>query len=201
MRVKKKLVRLKGGERKRMKLRAIYTAVFVATLLVSIPWVRAPTGPDWSRTGINSGYGVTTNYHGIEVPLETEVTAYAGTTNVGDIDHVKFRWLPPDGSDPIVITGTHSGSDTTWSGGPIEVWTSTYEPDEVGDWGVQAIFYDQEGHGRGPLPQEGHEKIAIRAQSFYAVPEVATIAAILAMFGALGLFAIKKKRPSIRTPL
>jgi len=184
-----------------MKLRAIYIALFVATLLVSLPVVRAPTGPDWSKTGINSGYGVTTNYHGIEVPLGTTVTAYAGTTNgPGYIDHVKFRWLPPDGSDPIVVLGTGPSIDTSWTE-TIYVWTSTYEPDVVGDWGVQGIFYDQEGHGMGPLPQEGHEKIAIRAQSFHAVPEVATIAAVLAMFGALGLFAIKKKRTSIPTPL
>lgn len=38
-----------------------------------------------------------------------------------------------------------------------------------------------------------------RATSFFAIPEVTigTIAVVVAMFGALGLFAIKKKHISI----
>ena len=182
-----------------MKLRAIYIAVFVATLLVSIPWVRAPayitTDADWSRTAIKSGYGVTTNYHGIEVLIGTEVTAYAGTTN-DDIKEVKFRWTEPDG-DVVVEEGTYIG-DELWEGLVIHVWSSPKIPMEVGDWGVQGHFYNEGGHGVGPIPEQP-ESVATRAQSFYAVPEVATIAAVLAMFGAFGLFAIKKKR--IRTPL
>jgi len=87
-----------------------------------------------------------------------------------------------------------------WNGQDVREFSNTQIPDVVGDWGVQGIFYDGEGQGRGPIPDQP-EKTAIRARSFHAVPEVATIAAVLAMFGALGLFAIKKKRTSIPIPL
>ena len=186
-----------------MKLRIISVAVLVATLIVAIPMVQAF---DWSDpyNSLTSGYRVTTDKHGEEVLIGEPVTAWAGTTNM-DIEEVKFRWLKPDGSEFVVVAVSWGDPGTSmgeWNGQDVREFSNTQIPGEVGDWGVQGIFYDGEGHGRGPIPDQP-EKTAIRARSFHAVPEVTigTIGVVLAMFGALGLFAIKKKRISIRTRL
>ena len=184
-----------------MKLRVISIVVLVAMLVVFVPVVRPiTTEADWGRTAINSGYGVTTNYHGVEVPLGTEVTAYAGTTD-DSIKEVKFRWLKPDGSEFDVVTGTYLG-DEVWGDLTIHVFSDTQTPNEVGDWGVQAVFYDAAGNGRGPIPDQPFPT-KIRAQSFFAVPEVpiGTIAVVVAMFGALGFFALRRKHVSIKKHL
>ncbi len=181
-----------------MRLRTISVAVLVA-FLIAIPMVQADF--DWSApyNNLSSGYRVTTDRHGEEVMLGDPVTAWAGTTNL-DIEEVKFRWMSPDGSEIIVqVTSFTMGE---WEGQPVKEFSNTQWPDVVGDWGVQGVFYTDppSGQGVGPIPGQPL-KTEIRARSFYAVPDVATIAAVLAMFGALGLFALRKKRTSITTPL
>ena len=186
-----------------MKLKILSIALLV-TVIVAIPLVQAF---DWSASynSLTSGYRVTTDRHGEEVPLATPVTAWAGTTNM-NVDEVKFRWLRPNGSEYVVVAVT-TFTMGTWvdSHGvthAVREFNNTQTPDVVGDWGVQGIFYGDEGHGRGPIANQT-EPTAIRARSFFSVPEVAigTIAAVLAMFGALGLFAMKKKRVSIKRHL
>ena len=181
-----------------MKLKIVLIVAFFASLLIPISAVRAY---DWSGTSINSGYAVTTDWHGEEVPIGTSVTARAGTTNL-DIVEVKFRWLRPGGMEawpPIPVTAY---TQELWNGQTVRVFINAQTPNELGDWGVQAVFYDSDGNGIGPTPGQP-DKIAIRATSFNAVPEVpfGTIAVLIAMFGALGIFAIKKKRlVTIGTP-
>ena len=183
-----------------MKLKIISIAL-LAMIVASIPLVQAF---DWSDpyNTLTSGYRVTTDQHGDEVQLGTPVTAWAGTTNM-NIDEVKFRWLRPNGSEYVVVAVT-TFSMGTWVDGDgvahdVREFSNTQTPDVVGDWGVQGIFYGDEGHGRGPIANQT-EPTAIRARSFFSVPEVAigTIAAVLAMFAALGLFAMRKKRVSIK---
>ena len=144
---------------------------------------------------INSGYAVTTDWHGKDVPLGTTITVKAGTTNL-DVVEVKFRWLRPNGTeawDPIPVT---SYTEELWEGQIIRVFENARTPDTLGDWGVQAVFYDGGGNGVGPIPNQP-EKIAIRATSFNMIPEipiVGTAGAVVAMLLGLGLF-YKKRQP------
>jgi hypothetical protein len=143
---------------------------------------------------INSGYAVTTNYHGIVVPPETPVTATAVTTNL-DVYEVKFRWLRPNGTVAWLDSVTEH-VDKQWEGKTIRVFNDTQTPDEDGDWGVQAIFYDGNGHGVGPVPEQP-EKVAIRATSFNVIPDfpiIGTAGAVIAMLFSLNLFLHKKRQ-------
>ena len=176
-----------------MKTKITFVVILLVSLVVLLPEVNAY---DWSKTPINSGYAITTDWFPNEVPIGEPVTARAGTTNL-NITTVWFRWLRPDETEawpPFEVT---TYTNDTWEGKTVRVFLNTQYPDEVGDWGIQAIFYDEDGHGTGPL-QLPDPKVAIRARSFFAVPEVpyGTIAIIIAMFGALTIFAIKKK-PSL----
>jgi len=173
-----------------MKPRIISAVVILVSILVLVPKVSAY---DWSGTSINSGYAVTTDWHGKEVPLGEPVTARAGTTDLSIVT-VWFRWLLPNGTEawpPIEVT---TYTNDVWEGKTVRVFLNAQFPDEVGDWGVQVVFYNEDGNGQGPLPVP-EEKVAIRARSFFAVPEVpfGTIAILVAMFGALGILAISKK--------
>lgn len=196
--------KIHGKVGRRMKSKIISIVVLLASLLVSLPRVQATF--DWSGTSINSGYAVTTDWRGTEVPLEEEVTAWAGTTD-DSIVEVKFRWVKPDGTDWWVL-GNDEGEEV-WpasSGQMVHEWTSSVTPidpsTDLGDWGVQAVFYDSEAHGVGPIPEQPG-KVTVRARSFFAVPEVpiGTVAVVVAMFGALGFFALKRKHVSIKKHL
>jgi len=164
---------------------------------------------------LGSGYDVTSNYHGMFVwPLPQDVTAAAATTEhpsvnrvpeFPDVTAVRFRWMPPADSglsefySPVLSVAPmllwDSGEDYEDNkGGLWDIYiaedTQTIPADGIGDWGVQAWFYDTDGNLRHST---GVAKI--RATSFNAVPEVpfGTIAALVGMLGALGVFAIKKK--------
>lgn len=173
-----------------MKLKIVLIATFFVSLLIPTSLVHAY---DWSGTSIDSGYAVTTDWHGVEVPLGTLVTARAGTTNL-DVVEVKFRWLKPDKTEawpPFLVTAY---TEELWNGQTVRVFINAQTPDELGDWGVQAVFYDGDGTGVGPIPDQP-DKIAIRATSFFAVPEVpfGTIIIALSMFGTLSAFILKKR--------
>ncbi len=182
-----------------MKTKITFVVILLVSLGVLLPEVSAY---DWSKTSINSGYAITTDWFPNEVPIGEPVTARAGTTDLS-IVKVWFRWLRPNGTEawpPIEVT---TYTLDTWNGKTVRVFLNTQYPDEVGDWGIQAVFYDEDGHGTGPI-QLQEPKLAIRARSFFAVPEVplGTIAILIAMLGALAIFAIKKKRiPLIRKSL
>ena len=163
-------------------------------LIVAIPLVYA--GFDWSApyNNLSSGYRVTTDKHGEEVMMGDAVTVWAGTTNLG-IDEVKFRWMSPDGGEIIVQVTSFTWGD--WKGQDVKEFSNTQYPFVTGDWGVQGVFYDYEnpGKGIGPIPEQPYFT-EIRARSFFVIPEVTmgTIAVVVAMFGAFGLFVLKRKK-------
>jgi hypothetical protein len=174
----------------RVKYVGVTIALFALISLASVAYATF----DWSKTSIDSGYAVTTDWHGMEVPLGEEVTAWAGTTNL-NITEVKFVWLRPDKTKAwmdVVTTYT----EEWWGDLYVREFNATRIPDEVGDWGVRVSFYTDppSGEGVGPILEQSL-KTAIRARSFFAIPEVpiGTIAVIIAMFGALSVFALKKK--------
>ncbi len=180
-------------------------ALLVTCLLLLLFFVGAVYAP-WNS--IASGYGVWTDYHGVEVARGTEVTATAGTTEYPlgrlagkpDVTAVRFRWLPPSTSGALDIYDpplnedpkslTHDG--TTFHGGwPVHTNESKIVASYVGDWGIQAWFYDSDGNLRHQTGIEG-----IRAVSFHVIPEipvVGTLGAVAAMLLSMGLFLRVKK--------
>jgi hypothetical protein len=179
---------------------AVGFVVISVVALMSIVSVRGAV--DWTKpyNNLSSGYRVTTENFPNSVGLGEPVVAWAGTTN-GDIDEVKFRWNPPDGSglDSIVIIGTPEGSVFVDGVGTVYQWSSTYtpiDPDALGDWGVQALFYDNDspGSGVGPIACQAGP-VRIIARSFFVVPEAAlgTIAVLASMMTAFAIFRPKKK--------
>jgi len=187
-----------------MKLKILSIALF-ATLIFAIPLVHGVV--DWTLppNNLSSGYRVTTENFPEPIMIGDPVVAWAGTTNL-DIDEVKFRWNYPDGSglDPIIAVGTPAGTVDVPGVGLVKQWNNTQYPTVEGDWGIQGVFYDFEnpGNGIGPIPAQPYP-VEIRARSFLSVPEVAigTIVAVVAMFGALGLFALKRRHVSVKTRL
>ena len=172
--------------------------LFVAS--VNAPWAN-----------LSSGYAIWTNYHGIDVPVGTEVTATAGTTehpdssahaNFPNVIAVRFRWMPPEGSGlPDIYTPSLSDppmllawdGTTYYDAWPVYTADDTQTADVLGDWGVQAWFYDSEGNLRD---ETGIEKI--RAVSFNTIPDIpvaGTAGAVAVMLLGLGLFLYKKKHP------
>jgi len=149
----------------------------------------------WSS--LNSGFAVTTNYHGVDVPLGTEVTARAGTTEYPEVTEVRFRWMPPIGDEILTDKIPLQNSGEYFDGKLVYDAYNTTTINVLGDWGVQVWFYSADGKLRN---QTGIEKI--RATSFFAVAEVplGTIAIILSMLGGLGVFVIlkSKKAPRVR---
>lgn len=191
-----------------MKLRFAIVVMVFAGLLLSANTNIVQAG--WPA--ISSGYAVTTNWHGIDVPIGELVTAWAGTTD-GTVHTVEFVWKDPD--DNVAWTDTISvfGPITTpnvpnnvppeienWGntnpGTPIWYANCTHNPSEwtetvVGDWTVKAKF-------RNTVEIPGQNYTSFKATSFFVIPEVSfgTIAILLSMFGAL---AIKKKWTLTRT--
>jgi hypothetical protein len=184
-----------------MKPKFLIIALLLVTLFVAS--VNAP----WAT--LNSGYAIWTNYHGIDIPGGTEVTATAGTTEHPDssahnklpnVTAVRFRWMPPEGPDLYSPDLSDPPKPLTWDGTtyfnewPVYTANDTQALDVFGDWGVQAWFYDSEGKLRN---ETGIEKI--RAVSVNVIPEipvVGTAGAAAVMLLVLGLFwHIKKKRP------
>lgn len=143
---------------------------------------------------LNSGYAVTTNYHGVDVQLGTPVTARAGTTEYPNVTSVRFRWIPPVGDEILTdaVNLTPSDPSEYWNGELIYDAFNTTTIDVLGEWGVQALFYDS-AEPPNLMHETGIKKI--RATSFFAVPQVpfGTIAIVLTMLGGLSVFALKKK--------
>lgn len=155
---------------------------------------------------LSTSYSVSTDYHGIDVPVGKTVTATAVTNNL-QVTGVEFIWKDPKGNIVKDTVGV-SGQLTTPTTPPSPVckllidWCNKYPgvtyiyardtlaPNVVGEWTVQAIFIDAK------LTPKGKSLDVIRATSFPAIPEVTfgTTAMLLGMFGALGLYMIDRKR-------
>ena len=203
-----------------MKLRFAITAILLGSLLAfaSINTAQA----QWPA--ISSGYAVTTNWHGEDVPIGESVTAVAGTTD-SEVEEVEFRWLDPDGNPVwegdlttvpvfgpyttpnvppgVISAGVQKIIDWAYDNPGVTIWyaNDTKTPDVLGDWGVQAFFIDGSNPDKS-LRGKNSDIIAIRATSLNVVPEVpfGTIAILLSMFGALGVFAMKRKHFSTAKP-
>jgi len=168
------------------KLTVCLLAVLTASLIASqIP--RAQAG--WSA--LNSGYAVTTDWHGADVPMGTSVTATAGTTD-GTVESVEFIWKAPDGTLVWTATVPVVPSGDTWDGKPISIAQDTRVLGApVGDWGVQAIFH---GPGGKIHKGQGDDIVRIRATSFFVVPEVSFGAIAPLVAGLCALALLKRKR-------
>ena len=149
-----------------------------------------------SLNALNSGYAITRwPWDGGELYAGENATVRAATTEPPhpEATHVVFRWNQPNDSHfdigPIPLT---NDSGDTWDGKPVWDAYDTQTLSMMGDWGVQALFCDEEGKLQGPNP---HPVVAIRAISWHVIPEVpfGIIATVLCMLGALGVFAIVKK--------
>jgi len=170
-------------------------ALVAVTLLVSVDAAYAPLST------LGTGYAVTSDYHGINVIIGNPVNVTALTLD-STINRITFKWNAPNGTEGVWIDVWDSPLLTdgigTWNNGTIATIRYAYSihnPDSVGDWGVKVLFQGP----RGKTKENMDEVVQIRATSFNAVPEVplGTIAIAIAMFGALGLFAIKKRRIKI----
>ena len=145
---------------------------------------------------LGTGYAITSNYHGKDVPLLATVTVTAGTLD-SRVTQVTFRWHRPDDTvvREITIPVFTNGTTGQWNNGTtalIKYAIDSFRPDLPGDWGVQAFFRDSGGKNRAGI----NDVIKIKATSFNVVPEVpfGTAVILLSMFGALGIFALKKKQ-------
>lgn len=150
----------------------------------------------WSTLG--TGYAITSNYHGMDVPLMATVTVTAGTLDP-TVTQVTFRWHMPDETvaREVTVPVFTNGTTGQWNNGDtalIQYAIDSYKPDILGDWGVQAFFQDSTGNEKAGLDSV----IKTKATSFNAVPEIpfGTAAIVLSMLGALGILAIKKKGSS-----
>lgn len=148
----------------------------------------------WSTLG--TGYAITSNYHGKDVPLLAPVAVTAGTLDQL-VTQVTFKWHRPDDTvvREITVLVFTNGTSGRWNNGTtalIMYAIDSFRPDVPGDWGVQAFFQDSGGKNRAGI----NNVIKIRATSFNVVPEVpfGTAVILLSMLGALGAFAIRKKQ-------
>jgi hypothetical protein len=171
-----------------MKISYTIIAVLLVGILLAVANVAYA---QWDA--INSGYAITTDYHGVEVPPGTLVTATAGTTDP-DVQNVTFLWKYPN--ETVVYTEVNvpvQSNGSMWDGKLIYYANSSYIPDVLGDWGVQALFIGKEGKTKA----NHNDVIMIRATSFNVVPDfplIGTAGALTSMLLSFGLFLHKKKR-------
>jgi len=152
-----------------------------------------------SLNALNSGYAITRwPWDGGELFPGDNATVRAATTEPPhpEATQVVFRWNQPDGSHYDVGPKALTLSGDTWDGKPIWDAYDTQTLVMMGDWGVQALFLDEEGYLQGPNP---YPIVQIRAISHHVIPEVplGTIVSLLGMLGALGVFAIVKRKTAI----
>jgi len=149
-----------------------------------LPLLISYANAGWSS--LNSGYAVTTDYHGVEAFVETLITATAGTTDT-NITNVTFVWKYPNDTiafeDADVPVWSNSTKYPDENGSLIYYALSSFAPTVEGEWGVQAYFKGAGGHLRG----NGTDIIAIKATSNdIVIPETSIITA----FGTLGVISI-----------
>jgi hypothetical protein len=174
-----------------MKASNIISASALAAIIFLIS--ASLTYAQWDA--LNSGYAVTTNWHGKEVPLGQSVTAWAGTRDQ-NVKAVFFRWIRPDGSiyaefNNKSLVQCYSPSDIPsyapeeikdWDKFPIWIATNTQTPDTIGDWTVKAYFIGPEGTTK----EHVENTIAIRGTSFNVIPDFP----VVGVAGALGVMLL-----------
>jgi hypothetical protein len=168
-----------------------YRLLVIFSILVFLGMIVNVAFAQWDA--INSGYAVTTDYHGVGVLPGTLVTATAGTTDT-DVENVTFLWKYPN--ETIVYTEANVpvwSNGTMWDGKLIYYANSSYMPDVLGDWGVQALFIGKNGKTKA----NHNDVVMIRATSLNVIPDfpvVGTAGTLVSMFLGLSLFLHKKKR-------
>lgn len=140
---------------------------------------------------LESGYAVTSNYDGIDVPSGAEVVVTAMTTDE-KVDHVLFVWKNPAGQIIWVDIAKVETDGTTYeeNGEVIYYAYSTHKPEAIGDWGVTAFFVDLDGLFRCEIKLI----VARRATSFNVIPEIPVIGTAGASIAMLLGFTYKIKR-------
>lgn len=183
-------------------LLVIFTLFFIL-FVIGVDVARA----QWSPIK-ESGYAVTTNWHKIDVPIGQTVVATAGTTDLS-VTKIGFIWRDP--SNNIVWIENITVTEITAPSVPLNVpkevvkWAeenagtkyryaqSVHIPNAMGDWGIQAIFYDAT-KSKG---KEKHDFVVRRATSINVIPDapfVGTAGLISAMALGFGLFKFKNKK-------
>ena len=178
----------------RLQLRFSHLQVsisFVALLILSLAFGSCVQAGSWNA--LASGYAVTTDWRGVDVPIGTPTIATAGTTDetVGLNGNVVFLWhFEPN--DTVLFTSVIKPLEpngTTYYDNNKKENLLVYYADDLqvltveGDWGVQALFYDAEGKLMGDSGI-----IKIRATSIVVVPEV--LPPLIVALAASGLFTI-----------
>jgi len=141
---------------------------------------------------LGTGYAVDSNYHGMNVPLGANVIVTAYTTDA-TVYQVTFLWKNPGGN--TVFTDVESSPTLgaeQYEGMNVYTFSSEHVPDEIGDWGVQALFQGPDGKTKEGI----EEVISIKATSFNVIPEVpiiGTIGASVMMLLGLGYFVKRRK--------
>jgi hypothetical protein len=166
--------------------KSILLAILVIALIGSFATI---VSADNLNGSLESGYGVTSNYHGIDVPSGTPVTVTAMTTDPS-VDAVQFIWKNPAGQIAQTETKKVYSNGTTFEGKPVYYANSTFTPNAMGDWGVQAKFLDIHHFCRFTWV----EKVARRATSFNVIPEIPLIGTAGASIAMLLGFTYKQKR-------
>ena len=186
----------------------LFLAAFIALAISALTIGTAFAG--WAAIK-NTGYAVTTNWHGIDVPGGQVVIATAGTIDQ-NVKKIEFIWKNANEfiiwdenitvSGPLVtsaVPGNVPQEVVDWANSKngVKYWyaQSSHTPTEVGDWGVQVRFF-------GIVRVRGNSEVdfVVRATSFNMVPETpwGPIAISATLLGALGLFVFRKKLPPFR---
>jgi len=188
-----------------MKKSHVISTVLTVALILALSVSLAHAA--WSS--LNSGYAVTSDYHGTPVQIGESVTVWAGTTD-STVYKVKFIWKDASGTiqrttevsplapytAPNVPTGVPS-EISDWAnnhpGDTVYYASDSFGPTSAGDWGVQVQFFAREGN----IQQQ--DIGAIRAASFETfeaipdVPVIGSIGAIAAMLLGFGVYLRKGK--------
>lgn len=150
-----------------------------------------------SLNALNSGYAIARwPWDGGELYAGENATVRACTTQYPNATHVVFRWIRPNGSSWYVGPLPLTESGDTWDGKPIWDAYDNQTLDMGGAWGVQALFCDEDGGLQGP---NLYPIVAIKAISHHVIPEApfGLITTMLCMLGALGVFAIVRRKRAI----
>ena len=140
---------------------------------------------------LGSGYAVDSNFHGINVPPGSSPVVTAYTTDM-DVYQVTFIWHNPDTTvafGPEVDSTPEAGD--LYEGNPVNTFSSTHQVAVPGDWGVQALFQSADGKTK----EQVDFVISIKSTSFFVIPEPSIVLGILGSFGALALYAVKRRKP------
>ena len=168
--------------------RTIPLAILFIALVGS--FITLASAHNWDGS-LESGYGVTSNYHGIDVPSSSTVVVTAMTTDAV-VDHVLFVWKNP--AEQIIwvdIESVYSNGTTYEKDGKLIYYAnSSHIPNSIGDWGVKAIFVDLNGIYRC----ETKLIVARRATSFNVIPEIPLLGTAGASIAMLAGFTYKIKR-------